>query len=51
MTIRKQACIAGIYQHATRKAVNKTTPQLHAEVAKGALLDAGLSLEVAHMAI
>jgi acetyl-CoA C-acetyltransferase len=44
MTIRKKACIAGIYEHPTRKAVDKTTPQLHAEVAKGALADAGLSL-------
>ncbi len=38
-----KAYIAGIYEHPTRKAVDKTVPQLHAEVALGALADAGLS--------
>ncbi|WP_136660637.1 thiolase domain-containing protein [Nitratireductor sp. XY-223] len=38
-----RAYIAGIYEHPTRKAVDKTVPMLHAEVARGALADAGLS--------
>ena len=44
MSIRRQACIAGAYEHPTRKAPDKTVAQLHAEVARGALADAGLSL-------
>lgn len=44
MSIYRKACIAGAYEHPTRKAADKTTAQLHAEVAKGALEDAGLSL-------
>ncbi|MGQ0653087.1 MAG: thiolase domain-containing protein [Betaproteobacteria bacterium] len=42
MTIKRKACIAGIYEHPTRKAPEKSTAQLHAEVAQGALADAGL---------
>ena len=37
------AYIAGIYEHPTRKADDKSLAQLHAEVAKGALQDAGLT--------
>lgn len=44
MSIRGQAYIAGAYEHPTRKAENKTVAQLHAECARGALEDAGLSL-------
>jgi len=44
MTIRGKACIAGAYEHPTRKAPDKTVAQLHAECAQGALGDAGLSL-------
>jgi acetyl-CoA C-acetyltransferase len=43
MTIKGKACIAGIYEHPTRHAPDKSLAQLHAEVAKGALEDAGLS--------
>jgi acetyl-CoA C-acetyltransferase len=43
MSLRGKACIAGIYEHPTRKAVDKSLAQLHAELAKGALDDAGLS--------
>src|SRR2546422_390123 len=43
MTIKGQAYIAGIYEHPTRKAEDKSLAQLHAEVARGALDDAGLS--------
>jgi acetyl-CoA C-acetyltransferase len=43
MTIKGKAYIAGIYEHPTRKAVDKSLAQLHAEVAKGALEDAGLT--------
>ncbi len=39
------ACIAGIFEHPARKAPDKSVAQLHAEVAKGALQDAGLSRE------
>ena len=38
------ACIVGAYEHATRKAEGISLAQLHADVAKGALEDAGLSL-------
>ncbi|MDP6706972.1 MAG: thiolase domain-containing protein [Alphaproteobacteria bacterium] len=38
-----KAYIAGVYEHPTRKADDKTVAQLHAEVAAGALADAGLS--------
>ena len=45
MGIKRQACIAGAYEHPTRKAPDKTVAQLHAESARGALLDAGLGLQ------
>ena len=43
MTIKGKAYIAGAYEHPTRHAPDKTVAQLHAEVALGALADAGLS--------
>jgi len=43
MSIKGKAFIAGIYEHPTRKAPDKTVAQLHAECARGALEDAGLS--------
>ena len=43
MTIKRKACIAGVYEHPTRHAPDKSLAQLHAEVALGALADAGLS--------
>jgi len=43
MSIKGKAYIAGVYEHPTRRADDKSIPQLHAEVAKGALEDAGLS--------
>jgi acetyl-CoA C-acetyltransferase len=43
MSIKGKAYIGGIYEHPTRNAVDKSLPQLHAEVAKGALEDAGLN--------
>jgi acetyl-CoA C-acetyltransferase len=45
MSIKRQACIVGAYEHPTRKAPDKTVAQLHAESARGALEDAGLSLQ------
>jgi acetyl-CoA C-acetyltransferase len=42
MSIKGKAYIAGIYEHPLREGTGKTVPQLHAEVAKGALEDAGL---------
>ncbi|MEQ8663254.1 MAG: thiolase domain-containing protein, partial [Gammaproteobacteria bacterium] len=44
MSIKGKAYIAGIYEHPTRKAEGISLQQLHAEVAKGALDDAGLTL-------
>src|SRR6201990_440762 len=43
LTIKGKAYIAGIYEHPTRHAPDKSTAQLHAEVAKGAIEDAGLT--------
>ena len=43
MSIKGKAYITGIYEHPTRKALDKTLPQLHAEIAKGVLEDAGLT--------
>jgi acetyl-CoA C-acetyltransferase len=43
MTIKGKACVVGVYEHPTRKAEDKSVAQLHAEVAKGALEDAGLT--------
>ena len=43
MTIKGKAYIAGVYEHPTRKADDRSLAQLHAEVAKGALEDAGLT--------
>ncbi len=45
MTINGKAYIAGAYEHPRRKAVDKSLAQLHAEVAKGALDDAGLTTD------
>jgi acetyl-CoA C-acetyltransferase len=42
MSIKGKAYIAGIYEHPTRHAPDKSLAQLHAEVAQGALADAGL---------
>ena len=43
MTINGKAYIAGVYEHPTRKADGISLAQLHADVAKGALEDAGLT--------
>src|SRR5437667_11120953 len=43
MSIKNKAYIVGIYEHPTRKAEDKSLAQLHAEVARGALDDAGLT--------
>ncbi len=45
MTIKGKAYIAGAFEHPTRLAPDKTVAQLHAEVALGALADAGLTRE------
>ena len=42
MTIRDRVYIAGAFEHPLRKAPDKSLAQLHAEVAAGALADAGL---------
>src|SRR6266496_4443000 len=43
MSIRGRAYIAGVFEHPTRKADEKSLAQLHAESARGALADAGLT--------
>jgi acetyl-CoA C-acetyltransferase len=43
MTIKSRAFIVGAYEHPTRHAPDKSLVQLHAEVAIGAIADAGLS--------
>jgi len=45
MSIRGVAHIAGIFEHPTRHAKDKSVAQLHGEVAAGALADAGLTLD------
>ena len=42
MSIKGKAYIAGIWEHPTRNAPDKSLAQLHAEMARGALADAGL---------
>ena len=44
MSIRGKAFIAGAYEHPGREIPDKSVAQVHAEVALGALADAGLSL-------
>jgi len=43
MSIKGKAYIGGVFEHPIRLATDQSTPQLHAECAKGALADAGLS--------
>lgn len=43
MSIKGKACIVGAFEHPVRKAPDKSVAQLHAESARGALLDAGLN--------
>ncbi len=43
MTIRGKAFIAGIYEHPLRTIPDRTVAQVHADVALGALADAGLT--------
>ena len=43
MSIKGKAYIAGAFEHPTRKAPDKSVAQLHAECARGALADAGLT--------
>jgi acetyl-CoA C-acetyltransferase len=42
MSIRGKAFIVGAYEHPRREIPDRTIPEIHAEVAKGALADAGL---------
>ena len=43
MSIRDRAYVVGVFEHPTRKADGISLAQLHAEVARGALADAGLT--------
>jgi acetyl-CoA C-acetyltransferase len=42
--VKRKAVVAGVYEHPSRWAPDKTAFQLHAESARGALEDAGLSI-------
>jgi acetyl-CoA C-acetyltransferase len=44
VTINARAWIAGVYEHPRREIRDRSIPQLHAEVALGALADAGLEV-------
>lgn len=43
MTIKGKGYVAGVFEHPTRKADDTSVAQLHAESARGALEDAGLT--------
>jgi acetyl-CoA C-acetyltransferase len=43
VSIKDKAYIGGVFEHPIREATDQSTPQLHAECARGALADAGLS--------
>jgi acetyl-CoA C-acetyltransferase len=45
MSIKGKAYVMGAFEHPLRDAPNTSTPQLHAECARGALADAGLSFD------
>jgi len=45
VSVRAKAHIAGIYEHPGREIPDQTIPQIHAQVAQGALADAGLTLD------
>jgi acetyl-CoA C-acetyltransferase len=45
MTIRGKANIAGVFEHPGRQLPDLSVPQIHAEVAAGALADAGLGFD------
>jgi acetyl-CoA C-acetyltransferase len=45
VSVRGKAYIMGAFEHPTRKAPDRSAAQLHAEVAKGVLADAGLAKE------
>ena len=45
MSLRGAGYIVGAWEHPTRKAPDKSVTLLHAECAKGALDDAGLTLQ------
>ncbi len=44
MSVRGVAHIAGVYEHPLREIPDQTVPQIHAQVAVGALADAGLTI-------
>ncbi|MDE2396318.1 MAG: thiolase domain-containing protein [Burkholderiales bacterium] len=44
MSLNGSACIVGAYEHPTRLAENLSVLRLHADVARGALADAGLAM-------
>lgn len=45
MSLRGKAFIAGVYEHPLREIPDRSVAQIHAEVAAGALADAGLAFE------
>src|SRR5271170_25223 len=45
MSLKRKAALAGVYEHPTRFAPDKSMFQLQAEAARGALADAGLTIK------
>ena len=45
MTVHREAAVAGVYEHPTRHAPDRSTSELHADVAVNALADAGLTMD------
>lgn len=45
MSIKRKAFIVGAYEHPGRRLPDTSVPQIHAEVALGAVADAGLTLD------
>ncbi|MGH7895933.1 MAG: thiolase C-terminal domain-containing protein [Candidatus Binatia bacterium] len=45
MSVWGKVAVAGVYEHPTRFAPDKTAYQIHAESARGALADAGLTIQ------
>jgi len=43
VSIKGKAYLMGAFEHPLRDAPDTSTPQLHAECARGALIDAGLT--------
>ena len=45
MSLWGKVAVAGVFEHPTRYAPDKTAYQIHVESARGALADAGLTIQ------